>query len=87
MFKDDLANAPAPDALFDLAINRAATTLRGLRPSNPAHALAQWHAKTRFARRVSLVAIAEALAQRPDGDWYWQGGPAGAWQAGKASFP
>lgn len=84
--------APAgelPPALFDLAVNRAHAALRGLRPSDPARTLAAWHARTRFARRVSLGAVTAALAQRPEasGEWHWTGGPGGGWVAGKAPFP
>ncbi|MFC4455955.1 hypothetical protein [Deinococcus sonorensis] len=79
----------APDALFDLAINRAATTLRGLRTADPHAALAEWHARTRFARRVPLAEVWRCLEQRPqaDGEWHWQGGPTGGWQPGRARFP
>lgn len=84
--------APAgavPPALFDLAVNRADAALRGLRPSDPARALAQWHARTRFARRVPLAAVARALARKPagPGEWHWAGGPGGGWVPGKAPFP
>ena len=77
----------APAALFDLAVNRAANTLRGLRTTDRAAALAEWHARTRFARRVPLGAIEACLDARPDGDWHWSGGPGGAWHPGKARFP
>lgn len=77
-----------PNAIFDLAINRADTFLRGSRPTNPEAALAQWHARTRFARRVPLAEVWRCLALRPETiEMHWQGGPAGAWQVGKAPFP
>lgn len=77
-----------PDALFDLAVNRAAAALRGLRPGDPGAALATWHARTRFARRVPLEAVRAALLTRPQGgEWYWSGGPVGGWQPGRAPFP
>ncbi|GGK86408.1 hypothetical protein [Deinococcus radiotolerans] len=82
-----------PDALFDLAVNRAAAALRGLRPARPDSALAAWHARTRFARRVPLDAVQAALATQPpasgtpDGEWHWAGGPAGSWRPGRAPFP
>ncbi|MFC6591279.1 hypothetical protein ACFP81_04075 [Deinococcus lacus] len=78
-----------PPALFDLAVNRAAAALRGLQPTDPAQALATWHARTRFARRVPLAAVAAALAVQPPGPapWHWAGGPEGSWQPGKAPFP
>ncbi|GMA16100.1 hypothetical protein E5F05_08890 [Deinococcus metallilatus] len=78
-----------PTALFDLAVNRADAALRGLRPADPTQALAAWHARTRFARRVPLAAVAAALAQKPGegGEWHWAGGPGGGWVGGKAPFP
>ncbi|SMB95087.1 hypothetical protein [Deinococcus hopiensis] len=78
-----------PAALFDLAVNRAAAALRGLRPSDPGPALAAWHARTRFARRVPLGAVARALRQHPtaSGEWHWAGGLGGGWVPGKAPFP
>lgn len=78
----------APDALFDLAVNRAAAALRGLRPVDPAGALAAWHARTRFARRIGLDAVKAALDAHPGaGEWHWAGGPDGGWTAGRAPFP
>lgn len=77
----ETGNGSAPDALFDLAVNRAALAQRG----SP---LESWHARTRFARRIPLGDIKKALSTRPgSGDWHWQGGPNGAWQEGKAPFP
>nr|WP_293912067.1 hypothetical protein [Deinococcus sp.] len=76
-----------PDGLFDLAINRAANLLRGLPSAGRAAALAEWHARTRFARRVPLEQIWHCLDARPDGEYYWAGGPDGTWQPGKAAFP
>ncbi len=83
----------APDGLFDLAINRAATTLLGLGLRDPTGvqstaALAEWHARTRFARRVPLSEAVRCLVQRPgEGDWHWTGGPKGGWQPGRGPFP
>jgi hypothetical protein len=77
----------APDGLFDLAINRAANLLRGLPAAGREAALAEWHARTRFARRVPLTQVWVCLDARPEGEWHWQGGPSGAWQPGKAAFP
>lgn len=83
----------APEALFDLAVNRAATLLLGLglrdvgSPVAQA-ALAEWHARTRFARRVPLPEVTRCLELRPAGSgWHWLGGPAGTWQPGRAAFP
>ena len=81
-------SGPVPDALFDLAVNRAAAARRGLRPARPEAALAAWHARTRFARRVPLDAVQAALAGQPQGvESHWAGGPAGSWQPGRAPFP
>ncbi len=77
----------APDALFDLAVNRAANTLRGLPAAGRDAALGEWHARTRFARRVALGEVVRCLETRPAGEWHWSGGPGGGWQAGKATFP
>ncbi|GHG03122.1 hypothetical protein GCM10017783_14290 [Deinococcus piscis] len=85
----DLLPGAIPAALFDLAVNRAAAALRGLQGTAAERALRQWHARTRFARRVPLPEVARALALRPPiGDpWHWTGGPEGCWQPGKAPFP
>ncbi|SEI76430.1 hypothetical protein SAMN04488058_101551 [Deinococcus reticulitermitis] len=78
----------APDALFDLAVNRAAAAVRGMSGRARASALAAWHARTRFARRVPLAAVQAALTRHPGtGEWHWAGGPGGGWQPGKAPFP
>ena len=73
----------AAQALFDLAVNRAArvTGLLGM-----AH-LATWHSKTRFAVRVPLAAIRAALESRPNEPVHWSGGEAGSWQTGEAITP
>lgn len=94
----DLLPGAIPPALFDLAVNRAAAALRGIQGvAAERAALAQWHARTRFARRIPLPDIAQALTQRPTaarggeggggGPWHWTGGPQGGWQPGKAPFP
>lgn len=79
------SGAGAPEALFDLAVNRAWSAAARVGLSG----LAAWHARTRFARRVPLGAVLEALAHRPaaPGDWHWAGGPGGGWVPGKAPFP
>lgn len=85
---DEQTSGAVPDALFDLAINRAVATLRGLAPKDPTQALSIWHARTRFARRISLETITDILQTKPQqGRWYWQGGPKGCWKEGKAPFP
>lgn len=74
----------APDALFDLAVNRAQAVQQSIGPSG----LNAWHARTRFARRVSLEEVRTALQQHPrEGEWHWVGGPNGQWVEGKAAFP
>ena len=77
----------APEALFDLAVNRAAAFVRGAKPSDFAAALAEWHARTRFARRVPLPDVLVRLNRKPPGEWHWAGGPNGEWRPGKAKFP
>jgi len=85
----------APDALFELAVNRAATTLLGLglstRDAGQGRAwtaLGKWHARTRFARRVPLLVVVDCLNRRPtEGEWFWQGGSEGDWKPGRAAFP
>ncbi len=78
-------NSAARDAIFDLAVNRAASFLRGAGQNAN---LELWHSKTRFASRVELELIRVVLEQRPlTGEWFWAGGETGAWQAGKAPTP
>jgi hypothetical protein len=74
-------------ALFDLAVARAEAYARRARVprSSDADAIAKalevWHLRTRFAGRVPLTAVAEALASRPAGDgWVWSGGASGGWR-------
>jgi alpha-ketoglutarate-dependent taurine dioxygenase len=86
--EDESPGGAPPDALFDLAVNRAATFLRGARPTDERASLGTWHARTRFARRVPLGAVLACLAGRPEeGEWHWAGGPHGAWRPGRAPFP
>jgi hypothetical protein len=70
------------DAVFDLAINRAALLVVRLGWAQ----LATWHARTRFAARVPLETIVAVLQARPDGVWHWSGGESGGWRAGEAAF-
>lgn len=75
----------ARDAIFDLAINRAASFVRG---TGQRTSLEVWHSKTRFAARVELDLIRAALEQCPrEGEWFWVGGELGSWQNGKARTP
>lgn len=73
----------AQDALFDLAVNRAAEVTGRLGLGH----LEVWHTKTRFAIRVPLEKIRACLETRPSGDWFWSGGEAGAWQFGQSKTP
>jgi hypothetical protein len=78
-------NSAAREAIFDLAVNRAASFLRSAGQNAN---LEVWHSKTRFASRVELELIRVALRERPVVDeWYWSGGESGAWQMGKAPTP
>ena len=73
------------DAVFDLAVNRAANFRRGAGANAD---LETWHARTRFAARIDLGVIRAALASRPPrGEWHWQGGERGSWHPGKAGTP
>jgi hypothetical protein len=76
-------NDYARNALFDLAINRAArvTALLGIEH------LEIWHSKTRFAIRIPLETIRVALETRPIGKYHWRGGEQGIWCEGKAVTP
>ena len=78
------------DALFDLAVNRAAEVTartgaarRGARERE----LEVWYLKTRFAYRVPFEQVLEALRRRPAGAVHWEGGPDGAWRPGPAPAP
>jgi hypothetical protein len=75
----------AQNAIFDLAVNRAAAFVRGASSSVNLEA---WHARTRFASRVNLEMIRTALETKPPaGEWYWSGGASGSWFPGKARTP
>lgn len=83
-----------PDALFDLAVNRAHRTVCQRFPKQAwPKALKIWHARTRFARRVSLETVIWALEQYPQehpqkgASYHWKGGKHGSWHIGKALFP
>ncbi len=76
-------NLHLQNALFDLAVNRAArvTALLGM-----GH-LQVWHQKTRFAIRIPIESIRAALESRPSGIYHWRGGERGMWHEGKAVTP
>lgn len=83
--------APTPrDALFDLAVARAAAYLRARPPAASTaaairQALEPWALRTRFATRVELDALARALALRPAAAARWRGGVAGRWELAAAA--
>jgi hypothetical protein len=74
----------AANAIFDLAVNRAASFLRG---AGPNASLEEWQRKTRFASRVNLESVRAALEVKPAGACFWTGGEAGGWQPGKPRTP
>jgi hypothetical protein len=74
----------AANAIFDLAVNRAAAFVRG---AGPNASLEIWQTRTRFASRVNLELVRAALKTKPHGECFWIGGETGAWVAGKARTP
>jgi hypothetical protein len=74
----------AANAIFDLAVNRAAAFVRG---AGPNASLEIWQTRTRFASRVNLELVRAALETKPDGEHFWIGGETGAWIAGKPRTP
>lgn len=81
--------AEGRDALFELAVNRAASVAdrlaTGADPAARRHALEIWYLKTRFAQRLRFDALLAALARRPEGDCHWHGGEGGRWLPGPPS--
>lgn len=80
------------DALFDLAVNRAASYLRrlGLMEASAearARHLEPWYLKTRFAYRLPMTEVLERLERCPGPSHYWRGGSAGGWQEGENPRP
>lgn len=72
------------DALFDAAVNKALAYARRLGvPLNDREKLRAglelWYLKTRFAYRVPLDDVVEALSGCPDASYTWKGGAAGRW--------
>lgn len=73
------------DVLFDLAVNKAAEYAARLgipagEPERTRLGLEVWYLKTRFAYRVPLDEVAEAVASRPVGSpAVWTGGRDGTW--------
>lgn len=73
------------DVLFDLAVNKAAeyAARLGIPAGDPERTrlgLEVWYLKTRFAYRVPLDEVAEAVSTRPDSvEAVWTGGRDGAW--------
>ncbi len=74
----------AANAIFDLAVNRAAAFVRG---AGPNASLEVWQTRTRFASRVNLGLVRAALETKPVGEYFWLGGEAGVWVAGKPRTP
>jgi hypothetical protein len=74
----------AANAIFDLAVNRAAAFVRG---AGPNASLEVWQTRTRFASRVNLGLVQAALETKPEGEHFWRGGTAGGWQPGKPRTP
>jgi hypothetical protein len=74
----------ATNAIFDLAVNRAAAFIRG---AGPNASLEIWQTRTRFASRVNLELVRAALETKPVGECFWIGGETGEWIAGKARTP
>ncbi len=46
-----------------------------------------WYLRTRFAYRVPLERVVDALAHHPGGTAHWRGGPAGGWRTGEGARP
>ena len=74
----------AANAIFDLAVNRAAAFVRG---AGPNASLEVWQTRTRFASRVNLELVRTALEGKPHGEYFWIGGETGAWVTGKPRTP
>ncbi len=81
----------ARDALFDLAVNRAARVAdrlgRGTGDAWQRTALEVWYLRTRFAYRVPFEAVVHAVSNRPAAPAHWSGGPSGGWRPGPAPEP
>jgi hypothetical protein len=85
------------DALFDLAVNRAASYLArlGLLGTDADDqrlyaALELWYLKTRFAYRVPLETVIAVLLSYPASSnvpQHWQGGESGKWYPGSPPTP
>lgn len=72
------------DALFDTAVNKALSyALRLGLPLDDRErlrgGLELWYLKTRFAYRMPLEDVLEALGGCPDATHSWKGGAAGRW--------
>ena len=83
----------ARDRLFDLAVARALAYAARLGPVGRAAQrdeltgrLELWYLKTRFAYRVPLDEVVEALLRFPGPGHEWRGGKEGGWvAAGRAA--
>jgi len=78
--------ASSRNALFDLAVNRAAEVASRLGGASRRD-LEVWYLKTRFASRVPFDAVLDAVRRRPSPDAHWEGGPEGGWQPGPPPRP
>ena len=86
------AVASPRDALFDLAVNKAAeyADRLGLPRGDVERTrlgLEVWYLKTRFAYRVPLTEVAAAVAARPATEAVWSGGRAGGWSPEEPGRP
>jgi hypothetical protein len=81
----------ARDALFDLAVNRAARVAdrlgHGTDDASLRTALEVWYLRTRFAYRVPFEAVVHAVCCRPLARAHWSGGPSGGWHPGPPPGP
>ncbi len=82
------------DALFDLAVNRAAVYLDRLGLLGKQISMAErklrlepWYLRTRFAYRIPLEAVLEVIESYPGPNRYWTGGRQGCWQEGENPRP
>jgi hypothetical protein len=85
------------DALFDLAVNRAASYLArlgllgtGADAQRLFEGLELWYLKTRFAYRIPLETVITVLLSYPvssETPYHWRGGESGKWYPGSPLTP
>ena len=78
--------ASSRQALFDLAVNRAAEVAARLGGTSR-RGLEVLYLKTRFASRVPFDAVLDAVRCRPSADAHWEGGLEGRWRPGPPPLP